>query len=226
MNFASIPIASYVFFGLFVVSSIVHLVFCFLEKELARKITKPFCVAFLAIAIAIFIPQYPLVYVGMLLGWVGDICLLKKNKVWPFACGMIAFLIGHILYISQLMIIAKPNHYAYFLVMALYLILFILFMFRPINKVAHIKGLAFGGDVYFATLSLDLIWAVICCINGYFDYCFIIVLGAICFIVSDIYLAYNSFVSRRKRKDFYIMVTYLLAQSLIGIGFAFTLALI
>ena len=110
--------------------------------------------------------------------------------------------------------------------MGLYVVLFIVFMFRPINKVARMKGLAFGGDVYFAVLSLDLIWAIVACARGNFDHCFLAVLGAICFIISDIFLAYTSFVSNRKRRDFYIMLTYLLGQTMIGLGLAFTLMII
>ena len=219
LDFRTIPVASYVFFGLFVAVSLVHLVFCYLEKELARKISKPFCVAFLTIAVAIAIPTYPLVYIG----FAGDTFLLKKHKVWPFVGGMVAFLIGHILYITQLIIISQPEHYSYYLVMGLYILLFVVFMFRPINKVARMKGLAFGGDVYFAILSLDLIWGIIACAKGHFDYCFLVVLGSICFLISDIFLAYTSFVSNRKRRDFYIMLTYLLAQTFIGLGLAFTL---
>ena len=223
IDFAAIPVVSYVFFGLSVAISLVHLGFCFYEMELARKATKPFCILFLTIAIACAIPQYPLVYIGMALGCLGDTFLLKKHKVWPFVGGMVSFLIGHILYIIQMIMIAKPEHYAYYLVMGLYLVLFIVFMFRPVNRVARMKGLALGGDIYFAVLSMDLIWAIICCAKGHFDYCFLAVLGAICFIISDIYLAYTSFVSNRKRRDFYIMLTYLLAQAFIGIGLTFTL---
>lgn len=223
LDFQAIPVVSYVFFGLFVAVSLTHLVFCYLEKELARKITKPFCVLFLTLAVAFTIPRYPLVYLGLFFGLLGDTFLLKKHKVWPFVGGMVSFLVGHILYIIQMILIAQPDHYAYFLVMGLYVLLFVVFMFRPVNKVARMKGLAFGGDVYFAILSLDLIWAIICCARGHFDYCFLVVLGAICFIISDIYLAYTSFVSNRKRRDFFIMLTYLLAQSLIALGLTFTL---
>lgn len=222
IDFKAIPVVSYVFFILFVAASIVHLVFCYMEKELARKISKPFCVAFLVVALAFYVPNQPLVYIGLALGWLGDVFLLKKHKMWPFALGMISFLVGHVCYIIAMILIAKPDHYAYFLIMALYVILFVVCIFRRINKVVRTKPLAFGGTVYLAVLSLDLAWAIICCIRGNFDHCILAVLGAICFLISDLYLAYTSFVSNRKRRDFYIMVTYLLAQAMISLGLAFT----
>lgn len=220
-----VPVVSYVFFGLFVIISLVHLYFCFMEQEKWRKITKPFCLLFLTLAIAFFIPQYPLVYLGLAFGLAGDTFLLKKHKIWPFVGGMVSFLIGHILYIIQLILIAKPDHYAYYLVMGLYLILAILFGYRLCNKIVRTKPLALGGDIYLCVLSLDLIWAIVACARGHFDFCFPVVLGSICFLISDFYLAYTSFVSNKKRRDFYIMVTYLLAQFLIATGLAFTLVL-
>ena len=226
IHFEAIPIICYIFFSLFVVSSLIHLYFCFNEKELFRKITKPLCVFFLTLAVAFLIPNRPLVYVGLALGLAGDIFLLKKHKVWPFVCGTISFMLGHILYISQMAIIASPDHYAYFVATGVYLVLFVLLMFRPINKVARMKGIAFGGTVYFGVLSLDLIWSIIAIARGHFDHMFFVMIGAICFLISDIYLAYTSFVSNRKRRDFYIMLTYLLAQALIGLGLAFTLVAI
>ena len=226
IDFSAIPVVSYVFFGLAVAVSLVHLVFCFREMELPRKITKGFCTGFLVIALAFYIPKYPLIYVGLALGCLGDIFLLKKHKVWPFALGMISFLVGHILYIAQMMIIAKPDHYAYYVATGVYVVLFTVIMFRFINKICRMKGLALGGTVYFAVLSLDLIWAIICCARGHVDHCILSVFGAICFLASDIILSYTSFVSNRKRRDFYIMSTYILAQMLLTLGLAFTVAAI
>ena len=224
IDFAKIPVASYVFFGIFVVASIVHLVFCYLEKELARKITKPMCVGALVIAVAIYIPQYPLVYLGLFFGWLGDVFLLKKHKVWPFALGMIAFLINHILNITQYIILARVEHYAYYVATGVFIALLVLFGYRICNKIVRTKPLAFGGDVYLCSLVFEFIWAIITCCHGHFDFCFLGVLGIVCFIISDVYLSYTSFVSNKKRRDFYIMATYLAAQCLIALGFCFTLA--
>ncbi|MCI7212824.1 MAG: hypothetical protein MR467_01565, partial [Bacillales bacterium] len=70
MPFNGIPF--YVFIGLFLLISIIHLVFCFKEMEKWRKITKPFCVIILAIAIAFASPTQYLIYIGLLFGVIGD----------------------------------------------------------------------------------------------------------------------------------------------------------
>lgn len=223
VDFSSIPVVSYVFFAIFILVSLIHLLFCYEENELWRKITKPMCVGSLLVAVICYIPQYPLVYVGLACGLLGDIFLLKKHKVWPFVLGMISFLINHILNIIQYIILSGATHYSYYVATGVGVALLVLFGYRVCNKIVRTKPLAFGGDVYLCSLVYELTWAIICCARGRFDFLFLGVLGGICFIISDVYLAYTSFVSNKKRRDFYIMATYLLAQTLIALGFCFTL---
>lgn len=223
MDWSRIPIASFVFFGLFVLASLVHLAFCFLEKEIARKATKCFTTLFLGVAALIAIPNQPLVYLGVFLGMLGDFFLLKKHKVWPFVAGMISFLVGHILYIVAFMILCGPLHYMYYVATALYVIVFPLLFYHVAKRVAHQKKLVIGGTLYFTVLTLDMIWAIVACSNGYVDYCILCAFGGLCFIISDVFLTLTLFKRDLKRRDFYIMTTYLLAQGLIAVGFVFTL---
>ena len=72
-----------------------------------------------------------------------------------------------------------------------------------------------------AAIVLDLVAAVLALVNkmqpvGYFN-----LAGMLCFCVSDAYLVKTLFIQDDKRRDFYIMGTYLLAQVLIlfGVGF-------
>jgi len=223
MDWNRIPLASYIFFGLFVVASIVHLVFCFLEKEKARKFTKCFTTLFLGIAAVFAVPTSPLVYVGVFMGMLGDLCLLKKHKVMPFVAGMLSFLANHVLYILAYMFLCGPLHYGYYLSTALYCILFPVLFYQVGRKIIHQRFIAFGGVAYFGFLLLDLIWAIIACAKGNVDYCLLAVFGAACFIASDIFLARTLFKKDVKRRDFFIMITYLLAQGLIVAGLVFTI---
>jgi hypothetical protein len=52
------------FFILSLLAMITNLVSAFLEKETVRKISKPFCLLFLGIAVAFAIPNHPMVYLG------------------------------------------------------------------------------------------------------------------------------------------------------------------
>ena len=223
MDWSLIPVVSYVFFGLFVVSGLVHLVFCYFEMELARKISKCPTTFFLFAAAVFAIPTEPLVYLGMLFGVIGDLCLLKKHKVWPFVCGMLAFLVNHILYIAAFMKICGPLHYSYYLATGLYVILFPIVFYRVANKIIHQKHIAAGGALYAALLSLDLIWAIITCAHGHVDFILLAAFGAAVFIISDAFLTRTLFKKDVKRRDFYIMLTYLIAQGLMITGFVMTL---
>lgn len=222
MDWTKIPVASYVFFGLFVAVSLVHLVFCFFEMELPRKITKGFTTLFLGIGAVIAIPTEPLVYVGCFLGMLGDVFLLKKHKIMPFVLGMVSFLAGHILYILAYMKLCGQLHWAYYVFTGIYCVLFPVIFYHFCHKIVHQRGIAFGGTAYFGYLFLNLIWAIIASAHGHVNYCLLCVLGAFCFIVSDIFLTFTLFKKNVRRRDFYIMITYLLAQGLIVAGFVMT----
>ena len=218
MDWSLIPVASYVFFGLFVVTSIVHLVFCYLEMEKCRKASKCFTTLFLSIAAIIAIPTHPLVYLGTLFGMLGDLCLLKKHKVMPFVGGMLAFLVNHVLYIVAYMELCGTLHWGYYTGTVLYCVLFPILFYYVGRKIIHQRYLAFGGVAYFGFLVLDLIWAIIACAKGAVDYCLLCALGAATFIASDVFLAHTLFKKDVKRRDFFIMSTYLIAQGLIVAG--------
>lgn len=222
MNWNLIPIASYVFFGLFVAMSIVNLVFCFLEMEKCRKATKCFTTLFLGIAAIIAVPTQPFVYLGVLFGMIGDFCLLKKHKVLPFVGGMLAFLAGHIFYIVEYMLLCGPLHYAYYVATALYCVLFPILFYQVMHRVIHQRYLAFGATAYLGFLLLGFIWAIIACCHGNLDYCLLCVFGAAAFLASDFFLARTLFKKDVRRRDFYIMSTYLIAQGLIIVGMVMT----
>ena len=223
MDWNRIPIASYIFFGLFLLTSVVHLVFCFFEMELPRKITKCFTTGFLSIACIIAIPTEPLVYLGCVFSMLGDLFLLKKHKVWPFVGGMVSFLVAHICYIAAFIALCQPLHYGYYVFLAVYMVVFPVLFFQVAKRIVHQKKIVFGGTMYFAVLTMDLIWAIIACCKGHLDYCLLCAFGAASFLVSDIFLTKTMFQRDVKRRDFYIMATYLLAQGLIIAGFTMTL---
>lgn len=222
MDWNRIPIASYVFFGLFVAVGLVHLVFCFLEMEKCRKATKCITTLCLAISATIALPTEPLIYLGCFLGCAGDAFLLKKHKVWPFVGGMVSFLLGHICYIIAIMRLVMPLHWGYYVATVLWLILFTFLGYHVSKRIVHQKKLAVGGTLYFGFLFLDLIWSIIVCSMGHVNYMLLSLFGSLCFIVSDCFLTKTMFKRDVRRRDFYIMGTYLLAQGLIIAGLVMT----
>lgn len=224
IDFSAIPVVTYVFFGLFLLASAVHLFFCYVENEKWRKITKPMTCLMLLVAVMTWNIQAYTVWLALLFGWLGDVALLKKHKVLPFVLGMLFFMVDHILNIASVCLIAKPS-WPFYVGAVVFLILFALIGYHFTTKIVHQKKIAFGGTVYFGLLTESFAFAIIGSALGYSNFLLLSIFGGLCFIVSDVFLSYSSFVRNFKRRDFFIMSTYLLAQLLVVGGLMLTLAI-
>ena len=90
------------------------------------------------------------------------------------------------------------------------------------RRVVHQKKLVVGGAFYLDVLTLALITPIIACGLGKVNYLLLCVFGAVSFLLSDIILTCTMFKKDVRRRDFYIMFTYLLAQGLNAAGFVMT----
>ncbi len=221
MDWAKIPTASYVLFGIGVLLSIIHVVFCFLERELDRRVTKPYCVLFLFFAMATFDPISPLPYCGLFFGFVGDLLLLYRNKTGPLVWGTLAFLVNHLCNIAMYCIYAQP-HFSAYIVGGVLLAAFLGFTFPLACKILKRKDLAFGAVSYFGILLADFSFAVLACALGKWQWLLLSAIGGGLFLISDTILCYSGVKKNMKRHHFWIMLTYLPAQILIMLGFVFT----
>lgn len=218
---------TYVFFGLFVVMTIVQLVAAFLEKEMLRKITKPFCVSFLALAAVVTLPTHPLIYIGAFLGVLGDIALISKSKK-IFLIGTILFLFGHFCYLSEVIFIMMKNQpldWWFYVVVGFALLLITLAGYPFSKKIAGTRYLALVGNIYIGVLLLVSIVSIIASVKGYANFMILGVIGGISFLASDMILTKSFFIKDFKRRDYYIMLFYLLGQALILIGITLTYVL-
>lgn len=222
-HWSSIPLVSYILFGIFVAVSLTHIVICFLEKEKARMITKPMCLAFLSAAVIFAIPTHPLVYIGLLLSMLGDILLLRQHKVLFLVTGTFSFYFAHACFIAEYLIICQPMPYYGYIATAVAYILIVLFGFRFLRKAIKTPALAMGGINYFAIILMDFAWSIIACILGHVDFLILNALGMTSFVFSDAFLVRNLFVKRQKKSHFVIMTSYLLAEALVAVGFTLTL---
>ena len=218
------PIPAYVFLGLFVVASIIQLIFAFIENQKLRKREKFLCLLMLGIASIFAFPNEPLIYVGAFLGMIGDILVLRKKT---FIIGTVAFLLGHICYIMEAIwhIIGFENisHWQPIVIFVTFAIVFSAMFLVCKLKTNHSKVDVFGQSLYFAVQTAYIptfIFSIIQAGNTMY----LSLVGAIFFILSDCILVKTHFGPKFKRYDFYIMFTYLLAEVLIISGFVLTLA--
>ncbi|MCQ2742515.1 MAG: lysoplasmalogenase [Bacilli bacterium] len=217
----------WIFLGLFLVTSIINLVFAYLEKEKERKITKCPCTLSLAFAVIAFAPSEWLIYCGLFAGLVGDFFLIWKKKKRYLALGSLAFFIGHVFYIIRLAQFSLPGmgdySWAYFSAWVVAAIIFLCAFYALGKKIIGHGKLATALMFYLAILGSLIIWSIIgCCIDYHFAFLFITALGAITFLVSDSLIGYTMFTKDIKRRDFFIMATYLVAQLLVVSGMLLT----
>lgn len=209
-------IGSFIFLGLFLLVSVIELVFAFMEMEKPRRIVKPFCLLFLGLFAVVTLPNQPLIYIGAFLGMVGDILVLSKN-IKIFALGALTFFLGHICYIIELLlfVINKPFEWWHFVIVGICFVLFYLIMFYLGRNKMKSPLEKFGMPLYYATLFCTLPFMLssqLICPDGFL---WVGVLGYVIFIVSDVIILLTKYGNKFKRYDFFIMLTYLVGQILI-----------
>ena len=217
------PIVVYVFLGLFLVASILQFVFAFTENQRFRRKEKFACMLTLGVAAIFALPNQPLIYVGAFLAMFGDIFVLRKKT---FNLGVVCFFLSHLAYIFEclFMIVGESQirwfHHAIFILTYLVVALGMFAILKKGNKRSMLNMIA--QSFYFAILAVYLpVFSF--AIKTVGSYMFLSLIGSIVFIISDSILVYTHFVRKFKRYDFYIMLTYLIAEFLIVAGFVLTL---
>jgi hypothetical protein len=219
-------IAAYVFFGLFILASVVNLFFAFYEMEKARHISKPFCLFFLTIAVACAVPTWYLIYIGTFLGFLGDILLLWKKQKAMLVLGALSFLLGDLCYIATMMLkfgeagLLTWTVGGYILIyFAILLLISVPFMY-VFTK--HSPLFTTVGVVYATILITVGATALLGDYWGYAQYLVLVSAGDVFFCASDLTLGATIFKKDIKRRDFWIMLTYLIAEGLISVGLVLT----
>jgi len=236
MNFVeivtNIPFLSKVFFLCFLVFAFFEILFALFEKELLKKILKPFCLLFLGVAVTVALPYHKFLYIAAYLGMTGDLLLISKRKKALFPLGTFSFLLGHIFYYLEINVYLLPKlgvpmptwfHFLYWGLVVVFTFIF----FKPIKNTFKLKFLTgLGCSHYYMVLMFSSVMYTIATIGtsiaGATNYMWLSIIGIVFFITSDIFLGYTTYVKDVKRRDFYIMLTYLIAESMIILAFVFT----
>lgn len=216
---------TYVFFGLFVVSSIIELIAAFNEVEKVRMIVKPFSMFFLALAVLIALPTHPLIYIGAFLGMIGDILLIFNKNKKIFLIGTATFLFGHFCYLGEILFImigAQQIQWWFYVVVGFGILLFTLAAYPMSKKLTKNRYLALLGNLYLSVLVLVTVVSIIASVNGFANFMILGIIGGISFLASDLILTKATFVKDFKRRDYYIMLFYLLGQAFILTGITLT----
>ncbi len=221
---------STLFLVLFIACSAIHVIAEFLENSLkwrVRLITKPFLMPLLALyyftsATELTYAVNGLITLGIFFGFVGDVTLLWPKKQAFFMIGLVAFLVGHILYIiaftMAMNLFSMASWWCYLALIGYAAYFYAAFrVFRP-----YLKEMLIPVVVYMVLLlgmSFVALAVVASTTMGDVQQPWYLFIGSLAFIASDSLIANQVFRKAFKYDQVIIMITYILAQFFIVQGF-------
>ena len=207
--------------ALFVGVSILHLIACYRRYPKIRSVTKVLLMPLLCALYCFVAPDVRLFVVAALVfGWIGDVFLLFKSGKIFMLLGVCAFAIGHIFYIGA-MLSAHPSLHVLMLIPLALCAIWMTFVYRKLLPYAP-KSLKKPGLLYALLLSGTCLSALyVLLITGKPAY-LVAFVGGLFFMLSDTLLTGQEYRKELKHGNFYVMLTYIIAQSLLVLGLAQT----
>lgn len=210
-----------IFLALFIIVSLVHLYFCFKMIPLYRKVTKPLCLLFLGTAFLFLSPSNYFIWISCYLSMIGDLLLIKNKVAKYFIVGAIIFALAHTLNaINQISLLPFSIDWLIYVIVG-FLILFVgIISFCTTKRKENKKAISAVGSSYACFHLLNIVLSIILLVNGENLACLLILGGYIVYVISDFIVNYVTNKHDIPRRDFYIMITYLLGQCSIYFGLA------
>ena len=161
----------------------------------------------------------PLIILALLFSWFGDAFLLLSDRKMPMLCGILAFGVGHVFYVSYFCgMWASPALYLIAIAAACYITGVALVSSRvhtlvkgylkPATTLYMLLLCATGFSIFGALVSTRQPWLILA------------FAGSLLFLVSDGLLSVLYFDRPLKYGNFFVVLTYILAQSCILVAAA------
>lgn len=203
----------------------IHLYSCLFRIENPRIVTKIFLMPFLSLIYYKATPKEKFsktIFIAIILGFLGDVFLLKDNYFPLILLGIGFFFFGHVLYIINFIIeTGLKNIKKYFIFFSIISLVYLLYAnLAFINlKDGFMRGsILLPGTCYLIQLALLNIASGIYAYTHFNIYSILVHLGTFIFTVSDFVLARKMFYEDNKYYQVILMSTYILAQTLICFG--------
>jgi uncharacterized membrane protein YhhN len=211
-----------IFLAIYVAVSIVHIASIIRQKETLSRITKILIVPFLLAAyiagsqIVLFFPVSALV-----LGWIGDILLVRIKNRDHFKLGLVSFLLGHLCYILsfiQLLGFFGIGGSFSFIALAVYVPLAIIVGILIFRIIKPAKKMAVLVILYIVGIEAMTFWGLEVFIAYPGIAGALVFFGCLCFMFSDTILSYKRFRKAKFLGPGSVMFFYVLAQAGIVLG--------
>ena len=207
--------------SLFLCVSVLHLIACFRRMPKLRAPTKVLLMPLLCAFYLVFAREIRLLVVAALLfGWIGDVFLLFKGKKIWMLLGICAFAIGHVFYIGA-MLSDHPSPHILMLIPIVLCTLWMTFVYKKLLPFAP-KSLRKPGFLYALLLSGTCLSALYLLLVEQKAPYLIAFVGGLFFMLSDTILTSQEYRKELTHGNFYVMLTYILAQTLLVVGLAQT----
>ena len=192
------------------------------KNKIPRIITKSI-LSLLFVAAALLQPRpvpdyFHYLLVGLIFCLVGDVCLALPQKK-AFMGGLVAFLVGHLLYILSFSSLIPISHwfssglFIFFGISAL-----IFFWLRP-----HLKSMLIPVLLYIVVITIMAAgaWAVFGKSSFQISGRALILTGSLCFYVSDLFVARHRFIKEEYRNRLLGLPLYYAGQFMLAFSIGF-----
>jgi uncharacterized membrane protein YhhN len=156
---------------------------------------------------------YHYLFIGLIFCLIGDVCLALPQKK-AFMGGLVAFLAGHVFYIFGFLSLTQISNWIstgplIFLGMSA----LILFWLRP-----HLKSMLIPVLLYIMVITVMVsgAWAVFLKSSFQISGKTLILVGSLCFYVSDVFVARNKFIKEEYRNPLFGLPLYYTGQFLLA----------
>jgi uncharacterized membrane protein YhhN len=207
-----------IFLVLFVFDAFFHIITIFARWEWPRRISKALLVPLLLGYYCIGAEHFLFtVLLAGILGWIGDIFLIRTGSIKIFVIGLLAFLLGHLCYIRSLLYFTGSVEPAALIAAVIVLIPLGFVVFRLIRPE---KAIAFPLVCYGGVL-MGMVIAAFCLMLFRRDLTGVVVFtGGVCFLISDILLGYGRFREGAHINNAAVMIPYIAAQACLILALA------
>ncbi len=211
---------------IFKIVAIIHLVRCYQGKEGLADLTKFALMPLLLSVFTIFTVSNInsislsvfLIIAALVFSFLGDVVLVFALGKAGFALGMLFFLIAHLCYISFSVLRAMRFQFplAAGLIVAAVYVVCLLYVFLKMRK--PLKNMICSAMIYAFILSVMSWFFVVAAFATPSPATISAATGSIFFLISDAMVGYRTFMGTIVKGRFFVMLTYILAQSLIIFG--------
>ena len=202
----------------FVTDTTLQLIACFRRMPKLRSVTKVLLMPLLAGVYLLYAPSsHVFVVIALICGALGDLFLLLRKSI-AMLLGMCAFALGHVFYIGA-MLTTKPGFHLAALLCILIAAGWMLFVVKRLLPTAP-KSLRKPGFFYALLLSGTCLFALYLLLVTQTMWYVISFAGGCLFMISDTILTGQKYRKETKHGNFYVMLTYILAQLFLVAGFA------